>query len=156
VLIGGAGKQTILLPLILGDQSYPGNWTHLVSSCYYFNRTKTTMSKARSFCKNQGGDLVLPRNITEHSAIWKVTKIKNLYRPWIGLQEEQQTNTFYTLDGKTPSYTNWGLDQPDTVGSEKCVTFYQELDGKWHDVSCKNQYSYICQKPCKSTICLLN
>jgi hypothetical protein len=113
------------------------------------------MSTARSFCQNQGGDLVLPRNFKEHSAIWKVTKIKNLYRPWIGLQEKQQTNTFYTLDGKIPSYTNWGTSQPNTVGSKKCVTFWQEPDGKWHNVSCKDQYSYICQRPCKSTIYLL-
>ena len=153
--MGGARKQTILLPLILGDQSCPGNWTHLVSSaCYYFNATKTTMSKARTSCQNQGGDLVLPRNITEHDAIWKAAKTNNLYRPWIGLQEKNQTNTFYTLDGKKPSYTNWGTSQPNTGtdhGEEKCVVFY-ESNGKWHDITCNTIHSCICQKTCKSTI----
>jgi hypothetical protein len=112
------------------------------------------MSKARSFCKNQGGDLVLPRNITEHDAIWKVAKENKLQYPWIGLLEKLQADDFYTLDGKTPSYTNWEteLGQPNSGGGEKCVVFYEQLNGKWHDISCNNRYSKICQKTCKSTI----
>ena len=113
------------------------------------------MSRARASCQNQGGDLVLPRNFTEHDAIWKVAKENKVLYPWIGLQEEQQTNTFYTLDGKIPSYTYWGLSQPNTGtvrGDEKCVVFYEEPNGNWHDIHCNNQHSCICQKTCKSTI----
>jgi hypothetical protein len=113
------------------------------------------MSTARSFCKNQGGDLVLPRNIKEHRYIWDVAKTNNLDRPWIGLRKEQQTNTFYTLDGKNTSYKNWGTSQPNTdasFGDEKCVAFWEEPYGKWHDVSCNDEYSYVCRMTCKSTI----
>ncbi|CAB4018887.1 neurogenic locus Notch [Paramuricea clavata] len=109
------------------------------------------MSRANSSCQNQGGDLVLPRNIAEHDAIWKVAEENKLFQSWIGLHEEQQTNTFYTSDGKLPSYTNWGLSQPDrytAYGDEKCVIFWQiRPKGEWHDVSCTKHYSYICQKP---------
>ncbi|CAB4012859.1 fibropellin-1 isoform X4 [Paramuricea clavata] len=107
-----------------------------------------TMSKANSSCQNRGGDLVLPRNNTEHDAIWKVAKENKLIQPWIGLHEKQQTNIFYTLDGKLPSYTNWGSNQPNlgtAHGDEKCVVFY-ESNGKWHDVTCNNRHSCICQK----------
>ncbi|XP_028397936.1 ZP domain-containing protein-like [Dendronephthya gigantea] len=119
-------------------------WIHLISSCYYFSKTKTTMSNARSSCRNMGGDLVLPINNEEHKAIWQVAKEKKLRRPWIGLKE-QQKNIFYTLDGKIPSYTNWGSSQPDNKANEPCVVFY-EKDEKWHDISCSYHFNYICQK----------
>ena len=113
------------------------------------------MSRARSSCKNQGGDLVLPQNSQEHNAIWKVVKEKKFTHPWIGLIE-QQRDKFYTLDGKIPSYTNWGSNQPDLGGNENCVVFYGNENGKWHDTSCNNHFHYICQKKtmrrCKCTV----
>ena len=103
------------------------------------------MSKARTSCQNQGGDLVLPLNLEEHNAIWKVAKEKKLTYPWIGLIE-QQKDKFYTLDGKTPSYTNWGSSQPD--GNQNCVIFHSgDNNGRWHDAHCNTNNYFVCQKP---------
>ena len=102
------------------------------------------MSRARSSCQNQDGDLVLPVNIEEHKAIWKVAKEKKLSSPWIALIEKQR-DRFFTFDGKTPSYTNWDSSEPNPGGSENCVAFYG-TNGEWHDISCNNNFHYICQK----------
>ncbi len=104
------------------------------------------MSKARRSCQNLGGDLVLPLNLEEHNAIWKVAKEKKFSYPWIGLIE-QQRDKFYTLDGKTPSYTNWGSSQPDSGGNENCVIFYSGDNGRWYDYTCNANSYFICQKP---------
>ncbi len=106
------------------------------------------MSKARTSCQNVGGDLVLPLNLEEHNAIWKVAKEKKFTYPWIGLIERQK-DKFYTLDGKTPSFTNWGSNQPNSGGNENCVVFF-EGNGAWHDTSCNSNFHYICQKTMRS------
>jgi hypothetical protein len=104
------------------------------------------MSNARSSCQNKGGDLALPRNIDEHNAIWKMAKEKKFTYPWIGLVEREKEK-FYTLDGKTPTYTNWGSRQPDPGGYENCVIYYLgDNNGRWHDAPCNTNNYYICQR----------
>ena len=112
------------------------------------------MSRARSLCQNHNGvhgNLVLPLNIEEHKAIWRVAKEKKLYYPWIALIEKQR-DKFFTLDGKTPSYTNWDSGEPGAGGSENCVVFHG-TNGEWHDSSCNNHFHYICQKTMKTCKC---
>ena len=104
------------------------------------------MSRARTSCQNQGGDLALPRNIEEHNAIWKVAKEKKFTYPWIGLVEKGK-DKFYTLDGKTPTYTNWGSTQPNIGGNEPCVIYHSgDNNGRWHDAPCNTNNYYICQQ----------
>ena len=123
----------------------PSGWIELVSSCYYFSTYKATWSRSRSACQKLGGDLVVPMNNKENYAIWNIAKQKSLLHPYIGLVRHKD-KMFYTIEGKKPTYTNWASGQPDNPDSERCGHFYFGK-GKWNDISCSDNYHFICETP---------
>ncbi|PFX30431.1 Macrophage mannose receptor 1 [Stylophora pistillata] len=67
---------------------------------------------------------------------------------WIGLTDERNESQFVWSDGtpfKSSVYNNWKSGEPnDPDGAQDCVELYLR---HWNDDSCKNQYSYICERP---------
>lgn len=60
--------------------------------------------------------------------------------------------SFKLPSGKTPTYTNWGSQEPNTLG--KCVSFQvkdttlgQPNLGTWSVTSCNYKNGYFCEKP---------
>jgi hypothetical protein len=124
----------------------PSGWMHLVSSCYYFSKDKTTWSQAKSGCQKVGGYLAVPMNAKENSALWNIVKQKNYQNSWIGLTRHDKDNKFYTTKGKKPSYTNWSPGEPNS-NSERCAHMWSHRDGTWNDAGCHNQFHFICHQP---------
>ena len=128
------------------DQTFcPSGWVKLVSSCYYFSTYKTTWSKARSSCQKLGGNLTASMSNKENYAIWNVAKQKSLCHSFIGLVRHSDKK-FCTVKGIKPSYTNCALGEPNDPDGEQCG-HYLVNNNKWSDVSCSNNYHFICQKP---------
>ena len=127
----------------------PIGWIRLVSSCYYFSTSETNWSTANSTCRSLGGDLVVPRNDEENSAIIKTADQNGLNHPWIGLVRDEN-NTFYTVSGSKPTYTPWSKGRPNNKGGyEKCGQFLDSA-GLWNDIPCNRQFNFICEyRNCK-------
>lgn len=65
---------------------------------------------------------------------------------WIGGTDASRDGEFM-WEGHSQSFTwtNWGPGNPDRVGTSDCVILFQRSDYKWHDTSCSNNNSYICE-----------
>ena len=60
---------------------------------------------------------------------------------WIGLNDIAVEGTYVWTDGSSPSYTDWGSNEP-TGLSQNCVRMRL---GDWMDIYCSNMYRYICE-----------
>ncbi|CAB4000309.1 Hypothetical predicted protein, partial [Paramuricea clavata] len=105
---------------------------------------KTTWFKARAACQKLGGDLAVPINNKENSAIFKIVKQKSQPNPFIGFRRHKD-NKFYTVQGVKPTFMKWQPGEPNGPNHEHCVQFYKS-DGKWNDIPCSHQNSFICQR----------
>ena len=65
---------------------------------------------------------------------------------WIGGTDAGQDGVFkWEGYSQNFSFSNWGPNNPDRLNSADCVILYQPSDYKWHDTSCTNDNSYICE-----------
>lgn len=48
-------------------------------------------------------------------------------------------------DGSELNYTNWNPGQPDRIKTALCCVANSNT-GKWDDVTCSGQYSFVCEK----------
>uniref|UniRef100_A0A3P9J598 C-type lectin domain-containing protein n=1 Tax=Oryzias latipes TaxID=8090 RepID=A0A3P9J598_ORYLA len=119
-------------------------WLRFKNKCFLFkgkkNDIKGNWSYARNWCKEQGGDLHLSRDL-EHPA-------------WIGLSDLLAENQYAWSDGVSPVlYTHWDNNEPNNVGgTEHCVTMNHNMlmSGKWNDDACHKNHSFVCyRKKCR-------
>uniref|UniRef100_K1P812 Perlucin n=1 Tax=Magallana gigas TaxID=29159 RepID=K1P812_MAGGI len=93
---------------------------------------RITSQEEDTFLRN----FVRSRNITEYAS----------RDYWIGGTDASRDGEFM-WEGHSQSFTwtNWGPGNPDRVGTSDCVILFQRSDYKWHDTSCSNSNSYICE-----------
>ena len=65
-------------------------------------------------------------------------------RFWIGYTDEHSQKNYRWNDGSTSAYTNWEVLEPNHLPGEDCAVM--KLNGKWNDLSCMAQHSYVCKK----------
>ncbi|CAG2197972.1 CD206 [Mytilus edulis] len=85
--------------------------------------------KARTFCRNNGSDLVIIGSKEEYNfIISQTTKQHQGADFWIGLQK-QMNQTYRWINGSHPTYLAWGIDEPKGDNNEcvKSSTMY----GNW-------------------------
>ena len=69
---------------------------------------------------------------------------------WIGIHDiANEGNFVYDSNGLIIGYQNWNSGEPNDAGGEDCTEIYVE-NGKWNDIPCNNQLSFVCEKPGKS------
>uniref|UniRef100_A0A3B5RCU0 C-type lectin domain-containing protein n=1 Tax=Xiphophorus maculatus TaxID=8083 RepID=A0A3B5RCU0_XIPMA len=110
----------------------PAGWMRFKDKCFMFkgkkDDIKANWSYARSWCKDQGGELAIIDNQYEN----------DLQLPsWIGLSDLLVENQYAWSDGVSPVlYTNWNEHEPNNAGgAEHCVamTHGTLATGKWND-----------------------
>ncbi|XP_074013154.1 macrophage mannose receptor 1-like [Numenius arquata] len=113
---------------------------------YFFSTERTSMEKARTFCKNNHGDLATIGDNSERKFLWKyILKNGKLESYLIGLFQDADQQ-FSWMDGRPVHYTAWAQDEPNFKYSEEnCVVLYK-VDGLWNDVSCGFSNGYICER----------
>ncbi|NXV11484.1 MRC1 protein, partial [Cepphus grylle] len=113
---------------------------------YFFSTEKVSMEKARTFCKNNHGDLATIGNNSERKFLWKnILKNGKLESYLIGLFQNADQQ-FSWMDGSPVHYTAWSQGEPNFAhGQENCVVLNKE-DGLWNDVSCGFSNGYICER----------
>ncbi|NXE05186.1 MRC1 protein, partial [Lophotis ruficrista] len=113
---------------------------------YFFSTEKTSMEKARTFCKSNHGELATIGNNSERKFLWKcILKNGKLESYLIGLirNADQQ---FSWMDGSPVHYAAWAQDEPNFADAQENCVVLNKNDGLWNDVSCGFSNGYICER----------
>lgn len=146
---GPPGEAGIFTPEaeIYSVQGCPYEWRNFTEKCYYFSSGAETFDDAKLFCEEKGAMLVVIESKEEQLFLQKQTHAKGSY--WIGLTDIEEENVWKWLDGTTPTYLNWKVDQPDNwnhhIGpGEDCAGILYL--GLWNDFQCNDYNKFICEK----------
>uniref|UniRef100_A0A4W6CCZ3 C-type lectin domain-containing protein n=1 Tax=Lates calcarifer TaxID=8187 RepID=A0A4W6CCZ3_LATCA len=115
-------------------------------------------SYARSWCKDQGGELAVIDDQYENDFV--SSYLKDLELPtWIGLSDLLVENQYAWSDGVSAVlYTNWNDKDSSSFKpschsqQEHCVamTHGPLVTGKWNDDACSKNHSFVCyRKKCQ-------
>ncbi|GFS20628.1 C-type mannose receptor 2 [Elysia marginata] len=66
---------------------------------------------------------------------------------WLGLDDTFEESVFKWVDFTPLAYTNWEDSRPGGIGQDDRDCVIMTDTGKWRDVSCDNQFSYMCRAP---------
>ncbi|GLD55459.1 macrophage mannose receptor 1 [Lates japonicus] len=130
-----AGWSRLRLQGVPGDITPPthsleaaslSGWMRFKNKCFMFIGKKSDIkgnwSYARSWCKEQGGELAVIDDQYENDFV--SSYLKDLELPtWIGLSDLLVENQYAWSDGVSPVlYTNWNDKEPNNAGgAEHCV-----------------------------------
>ncbi|CAL9682123.1 unnamed protein product [Knipowitschia caucasica] len=153
------GHHTPPPPTQPWEGNCPAGWLRFKDKCFMFkgkkNDLRANWSHARSWCKEQGGELAVIDNQYENDFV--SSYLRDLRRPtWIGLSDLLVENQYAWSDGVSPVlYTNWNDKEPNNAGgAEHCVALShnQLVTGKWNDDACHKDHSFVCSRKKSSSI----
>ena len=119
---------------------------------YYLASSKKNHADALADCKAKGAVLFEPDNELANAWVAKLAAEEGISGYWLGIHDKGFENKFvYDSTGKPISFHWWARNQPNNKknncnGDEDCV-YAQNGDGKWQDLCCKKEQSYVCEKP---------
>ncbi|XP_046700928.1 CD209 antigen-like isoform X2 [Silurus meridionalis] len=125
------------------DITTPG-WRYFSSSIYYISTEKKSWSESRKDCQGRGADLVIINSSEEQDfvEVWRRNQ-----GVWIGANDKDSEGTWKWVDGTTVINGFWNPGEPNSNWDEDCaVSGFHPGNGKWDDVSCNNNYIWICEK----------
>eukprot|EP00795_Rhopilema_esculentum_P011496 gene11496-21713_t len=83
---------------------------------------KKTWLDAKNTCSQWGKELAVIQTETEQNIIHGIVSPYASDMIWIGLHDIGHEGTFVWVDGSSPGYTKWIIDNPDNYnGNENCV-----------------------------------
>ncbi|CAJ1082520.1 macrophage mannose receptor 1 [Xyrichtys novacula] len=140
-------------------------WQSFRGKCYKIvvGKDKKNWQDARTYCLNQGGNLVSIRN--EHEQAFLSTQmIKYNEDMWVGMNDINWEMHFVWTDGKTISFTNWAKGHPTRVPDRRfssrdevydCVIMMgsnTKIVGQWKVEDCYREAGFICKRNVDSQI----
>ncbi|XP_053302128.1 lactose-binding lectin l-2-like [Pleuronectes platessa] len=125
----------------------PMFWFSFNNRCYKYVSTEQSWADAEFHCVSQGANLVSIHNLDEQNFIKAL--IKNFDhaegRTWIGLNDLYKEGSWMWSDGCAVKFTFWSVGQPDDIqGRENCGHDNYNIDNKWNDIPCSNNYPSVC------------
>ncbi|RUS76836.1 hypothetical protein EGW08_015408 [Elysia chlorotica] len=124
----------------------PSGWTlyPATNKCYHKFDSITDQFMSIVECLLEGYGTVSIRDEGEQNF---VNSLKGPGSMWLGLEDSLEESVFAWADNTPLTYTNWQDGRPDGIGKEDKDCVIMTEDGKWSDVGCDNQFSYMCTTP---------
>ena len=119
---------------------------HIIDEiCLYYEKTKLNYEDAKANCETKfdgNGRLFEPRSVAINRKVHKTGYDNNLgYNYWIGVQANK-----YASDGSQISISPPWRNSYTKI--DHCLVYGHSGDeylGQWHDFTCTNQYSSVCE-----------
>ncbi|KAM3823573.1 macrophage mannose receptor 1-like [Vipera latastei] len=129
-----------------GYKKVEDGWIEFENNEYYFSNTTMPAEKARTFCKQHGGDLTTIESSKENQFLWKYAFHFGIpYNVYIGLILGLDKK-FSWMDGTPVTYEAWSPGEPNFANDdENCVHMYR-YTGVWNDINCGAKNSFICER----------
>uniref|UniRef100_A0A8C5NNV4 MRC1 protein n=1 Tax=Junco hyemalis TaxID=40217 RepID=A0A8C5NNV4_JUNHY len=143
---GSPVKECRFLFCVAAYEVTEDGWIVKGDKQYFFSPEKTSMEKARTFCRNNHGNLATIGNNSERKFLWKyILKNGKLNSYLIGLIQNADEQ-FSWMSGSPVHYAAWAQGEPNFAeGQENCVVLNKK-DGLWNDVNCGFSNGYICER----------
>ncbi len=110
-----------------------------MNKCYRVYTDTKTHDEAQAFCESLGTHLLEPTSSTENDYEF-FTDTSH----WIGIHDSGTEGNFvYESTGAAITYENWGINEPNNLGSEQCVMKFSS--NFWNDDSCDNLLPFVCE-----------
>ncbi|XP_057690716.1 macrophage mannose receptor 1 isoform X2 [Corythoichthys intestinalis] len=112
-----------------------------VPSEYIFVANTKSWRDAQKHCRDLSLDLVSIGSAEENKEVRNLSTDQNV---WIGLFRD----AWRWSDGSESSFRYWKPQQPN-YRDQDCVAAVFKDDGKWNDLKCGSQRTFVCQGPSK-------
>ncbi|XP_076039794.1 perlucin-like protein [Oratosquilla oratoria] len=102
-----------------------------------------TWDGARKFCREFGGDLVVPSDVLILRKLLTSFRERNF---WIGGVDIGDNNNWQWLNGSLVDLSvGWAHNQPDNLPGENCIHYWYNKDWFLNDSLCSNIKNFVCQ-----------
>ncbi|XP_063041186.1 pulmonary surfactant-associated protein D-like [Engraulis encrasicolus] len=142
--------DAILLRIALVEKAASFRVFRKVGAKYYVTEgLQGSYDAGLKFCREAGGDLVVPQNETENDVLLKMLTQLGAKIAWLGFTDRKTEGTFLDSRGSSLSFTKWRSGEPNDGGSkgeEDCGMMYvDKYNGLWNDVECDRNYHIVCE-----------
>lgn len=113
---------------------------------YYYCDAAMGWDAARTFCMQFAADLVkLDDQAEQDFLLAEPLPAAPVF--YLGLNDVETEGTFVWTDGSAPSFTAWGMGEPnDALDGEDCAQL-AVATGAWNDIACATAGAFICEAP---------
>ncbi|XP_061168938.1 perlucin-like protein [Saccostrea echinata] len=136
----------------------PG-WLYHSEHCYLLTHRKTSWHDAQLQCESNGAFLAEIKSAKENSWITEKLMDTNMFvlqesqglpdfteQVWIGANDIDNEDSFiWSETNSTLNFSNWNQGEPNDEYGEDCLAIIHKT-GKWNDLPCSSNLSYICEK----------
>ena len=137
--MGGAGGTTTDAAGGTGSVAvHPDDAVEFEGHWYRLTEASVGGAEAEAICEGLGGYLACVESEAEDDFLFTLA---GTTRPWIGLNNEDDVDTWVWVNGSPVTYTNWQPGQPDYPDTERWVKIAE--DSMWDDGNIPS--SYICE-----------
>ncbi|XP_071959936.1 uncharacterized protein [Antedon mediterranea] len=132
------------------SDSCPEGWFLFEGSCYSVEK-RANWTRARDKCLEIDAYLVVVGNQNENDFL--VTLKYSDAKMWIGLSDMKNETDYIWVTNESSQYRNFDSGEPSNSRNENCVWIKPGESGKWNDVSCDVEASFVCERGCHESKC---
>ncbi|XP_063042201.1 mannose-binding protein C-like [Engraulis encrasicolus] len=112
---------------------------------YATDGLEDTFDAGLKFCRDRGGDVVLPKSEEENEAAAEMSTPGMHQHEWIRATDRETEGTFLDTDDSPLTFTKWQTGEPNNYkGKEDCV-YVNRANKLWNDCVCSAKYLVVCE-----------